>query len=113
MEREGSLPSLRHKYYTKENTICQAVLFVRNLSPQVLFCADTVQRALRHTRFPTDLAWFIDRLSEEIVLNHEIYACSMCAMPTCTSQDSGMTCRNGVKAWLLKRAEQFFPAKAA
>mgnify|MGYP000538432204 CR=1 FL=1 len=32
--------------------LCQAVLFVRNLSRQVLFCADTVQRALRHTRFP-------------------------------------------------------------
>jgi hypothetical protein len=24
-----------------------------------------------------------------------------------------MTCRNGVKAWLLTRAKQFFPAKAA
>ncbi|WP_418507107.1 hypothetical protein [Dysosmobacter sp.] len=47
------------------------------------------------------------------MLNNDIYACSMCAMPACTSQDSGMTCRNGVKAWLLKRVEQFFPAKAA
>ena len=24
-----------------------------------------------------------------------------------------MTCRNGVKAWLLTKAKQFFPAKAA
>ena len=24
---------------------------------------------------PADLAWFIDQLSEEIVLNHDIYAC--------------------------------------
>ena len=48
-----------------------------------------------------------------LMLSHAIYACAMCAVPTCTSQVSGMTCRNGVKAWLLKRAEQFFPAKAA
>ena len=25
----------------------------------------------------TDLAWFIDQLSEEIVLNHAIYACAL------------------------------------
>lgn len=60
----------------------------------------------------TDLAWSSTSY-REIVLNHAIYACAMCAMPACTSQVSGMTCRNGVKAWLLKRAEQFFPAKAA
>ena len=59
------------------------------------------------------LAWFIDQLSEEIVLDNDIYACAMCAMSTCNSQVSGMTCRNGVKAWLLTRAKQFFPAKAA
>ena len=62
---------------------------------------------------PVDLAWFIDQLSEEIVLDNNIYACAMCAMPTCNSQVSGMTCRNGVKAWLLTKAKQFFPAKAA
>ena len=55
----------------------------------------------------------IDQLSEEIVLDNHIYACAMCAMPTCNSQVSGMTCRNGVKAWLLTKAKQFFPAKAA
>lgn len=62
---------------------------------------------------PTDLAWFIDQLSEKIVLEKSIYACAMCAIKDCPSQASGMTCRNGVKAWLLSQANEFFPAKAA
>ncbi len=78
----------------------------------IVLCGHCAKSLSPYT-LPADLAWFIDQLSEEIVLNNDIYACSMCAMPACTSQASGMTCRNGVKAWLLTRAEQFFPAKAA
>lgn len=84
----------------------------KSVTSGVVLCGHCAKGLAPYT-LPADLAWFIDQLSEEIVLNHDIYACSMCAMPACTSQDSGMTCRNGVKAWLLKRAEQFFPAKAA
>lgn len=84
----------------------------KSVTSGVVLCGHCAKGLAPYT-LPADLAWFIDRLSEEIVLNHDIYACSMCAMPACTSQDSGMTCRNGVKAWLLKRAEQIFPAKAA
>lgn len=43
----------------------------------------------------------------------QLYACAMCAIKDCPSQASGMTCRNGVKAWLLSQANEFFPAKAA
>ena len=84
----------------------------KSVTSGVVLCGHCAKGLAPYT-LPADLAWFIDRLSEEIVLNNDIYACSMCAMPTCTSQVSGMTCRNGVKAWLLKRAEQFFPAKVA
>lgn len=84
----------------------------KSVTSGVILCGHCAKGLAPYT-LPADLAWFIDRLFEEIVLNNDIYACSMCAMPACTSQDSGMTCRNGVKAWLLKRVEQFFPAKAA
>lgn len=78
----------------------------------IVLCGHCAKGLAPYT-LPVGLAWFIDQLSEEIVLDNHIYACAMCAMPTCNSQVSGMTCRNGVKAWLLTRAKQFFPAKAA
>lgn len=84
----------------------------KSVTTGIVLCGHCAKGLTPYT-LSTDLAWFIDQLSEEIVLNHAIYACAMCAVPTCTSQVSGMTCRNGVKAWLLNRAEQFFPAKAA
>lgn len=71
------------------------------------------RKGLAPYTLPTDLAWFIDQLSEKIVLEKSIYACAMCAIKDCPSQASGMTCRNGVKAWLLSQANEFFPAKAA
>ena len=78
----------------------------------IVLCGHCAKSLAPYT-LPVDLAWFIDQLSEEIVLDNNIYACAMCAMPTCNSLVSGMTCRNGVKAWLLTKAKQFFPAKAA
>ena len=84
----------------------------KSVTTGIVLCGHCAKGLAPYT-LSTDLAWFIDQLSEEIVLNHAIYACAMCAVPTCTSQVSGMTCRNGVKAWLLKRAEQFFPTKVA
>ena len=60
----------------------------------IVLCGHCAKGLAPYT-LPTDLAWFIDQLSEEIVLDNDIYACAMCA------------------AWLLTRAKQFFPAKAA
>ena len=80
----------------------------KSVTTGIVLCGHCAKGLAPYT-LSTDLAWFIDQLSEEIVLNHAIYACALCG----TSQVSGMTCRNGVKAGLLKRAEQFFPAKAA
>ena len=71
----------------------------KSVTTGIVLCGHCAKGLAPYT-LSTDLAWFIDQLSEEIVLNHAIYACAM-------------TCRNGVKAWLLNRAEQFFPAKAA
>ena len=78
----------------------------------VVLCGHCAKSLSPYT-LPTELAWFIDQLAEEVVLNNDIYSCAMCSMPTCTSQVSGLACRKGVKAWLLSQAERFFPAKAA
>lgn len=78
----------------------------------IVLCGHCAESLSPYT-LPADLAWFIDRLSEEIVLNNNISACSMCAMRGCSTQVSGLTCRNGVKAWLLSQANEIFPAKAA
>ena len=54
-----------------------------------------------------ELSTFIDRLAEEIVLDNDIFACSMCAIGDCSQQVSGMVCRNAVKAWLLTKAGEY------
>ena len=88
-------------------TICKT-----GVTSGIVLCSHCA-KALSPYTLPADLAWFMDQLAEEIVLNDNIYPCAMCAMATCTSQVSGLTCRNGVKAWLLSQANHFFPAKAA
>jgi len=88
------------------------VICKKNVTSGIVLCGHCAKGLAPYT-LPTELAWFIDQLAEEIVLNNDIYPCAMCAMPTCTSQVSGLTCRNGVKAWLLSQAERFFPAKTA
>lgn len=84
----------------------------KSITTGIVLCGRCAKGLAPYT-LPTDLAWFIDQLSEKIVLEKSIYACAMCAIKDCPSQASGMTCRNGVKAWLLSRANEFFPAKAA
>ena len=67
-------------------------------------CADN----LRPYTLPPELAYFIDQLAEEIVLNETIPTCRLCAIGGCPGQVSGATCRNAVKAWLLGRAKTYF-----
>lgn len=78
----------------------------------IVLCGHCAKGLAPYT-LPTELAWFIDQLAEEIVLNNDIHPCTMCAIGSCPGQVSGLTCRNGVKAWLLSQAKRFFPAKAA
>ncbi len=56
---------------------------------------------------PTELAYFIDQLAEDIVLDEKIRPCDMCSIGECMSQVSGLVCRNGVKAWLLSKADKY------
>ena len=56
---------------------------------------------------PVALSYFIDRLAEDLVLDEKIQMCSMCVIGGCESQVSGMTCRNGVKTWLLNKVKAY------
>lgn len=53
------------------------------------------------------LNYFIDRLAEDLVLDEKVQMCSMCVIGGCESQVSGMTCRNGVKTWLLNKVKAY------
>ena len=52
------------------------------------------------------LAYFIDQLAEDIVMNENIRSCEMCSMSGCSSQVNNLTCQNGIKAWLLFKVGQ-------
>lgn len=53
------------------------------------------------------LAYYVDRLAEDIVSSEDICSCHMCVIGNCGSQVSGMTCRNGVKTWLLGKRKEY------
>ena len=53
------------------------------------------------------LGYYIARLAEEIALNENSSQCDMCVIGNCGSQVSGMTCLNGISAWLWQQAEAF------
>lgn len=53
------------------------------------------------------LNYFIDRLAEDIVLDERIPTCGMCVIGDCSSQVSGVTCRNGIKTWLLNKVKEY------
>lgn len=52
------------------------------------------------------LEYYIDQLAEHIVLDAD-GMCSLCVRGSCYYQVSGLTCRNGVKAWLLERRPEY------
>lgn len=56
---------------------------------------------------PVALSYFIDRLAEDLVLGEITGLCGMCVIGSCNSQVSGITCRNGVKTWLLNKVEEY------
>lgn len=52
------------------------------------------------------LRYYIDQLAEEIVLDHA-GMCSFCVWDECDHQQSGLTCRNGVKEYLIGKIETY------
>lgn len=56
---------------------------------------------------PLALSYFIDRLAEDVVLEGPGSTCDMCVVGGCSSPVSDMTCRNGVKTWLLNKAKAY------
>lgn len=86
------------------------VICKKSIISGIVLCGHCAKGLSPYT-LPTELAWFMDHLAKEIVDNKEIYACSMCAIGNCPNDSSETTCRNGVKAWLLSRAKECFPAQ--
>lgn len=63
----------------------------------------------KHKSYPAlQLEYFIDQLAEYIVLESDTM-CPLCARGSCDSQVSGLTCRNGVQAWLMERKAELVP----
>ena len=110
------MPSLLRKnkaqYEKRRMSMPNCVICKKPITCGVVLCGHCA-KGLEPYTLPTELAYFIDRLADEIVRNDDIYSCSMCAIGNCSSQVSSLTCRNAVKAWLLNQAEQSFPAHAA
>ena len=73
-------------------------------------CGDCAH-SLEPLTLPPELAYFIDQLAEDIARNENSCSCDMCAIVGCSSQVSGLTCQNGIKAWLLSKADQFLSQK--
>ena len=53
------------------------------------------------------LNYYIDQLAEYIVLDANVNMCGLCIRGSCNSQQSGLTCRYGVKAFLQNKAGEF------
>ena len=86
--------------------MASCVLCKQNVTTGFVVCGDCIHKLEPFTLSP-DLACFIDQLAEEIVLDYNITSCCMCSLGECSSQVSGMVCRNGIKAWLLDKAGKF------
>lgn len=72
-------------------------------------------KSLEADSLSPEVAFVLDRLAEDVVLNGSIPACSMCEKSGCDSQVSGLVCRTGVKNWLVSRARDYLtelPGKA-
>ncbi len=69
--------------------------------------------SLKPFTLPVELAYFIDQLAEDLVRNENSCSCDMCSIDGCLPQISGLTCKNGIKAWLLTRAGQYFSQSTA
>ena len=87
--------------------MASCVICKKDVTTGFVVCSDCAHK-LEPFTLPPDLAYFIDQLAEELVQNGNSCACDMCAMVGCSSPTGSLTCRNGIKAWLLDKAGQFF-----
>ena len=88
--------------------MASCMLCKKEVTTGFVVCGDCAHQLEPFTLSP-DLACFIDQLAEDIVRNENSCSCDMCSIVGCSSQVSGLTCRNGIKAWLLSKAGQFLP----
>lgn len=87
--------------------MASCVVCKKDVTTGFVVCGECAHK-LEPFTLPPDLAYFIDQLAEELVRNENICACDMCSIIECSSPTSGLTCQNGIKAWLLDKAGQFF-----
>ena len=78
----------------------------KNVTTGFVVCGDCAHKLEPFTLSP-DLAYFIDQLAENLVRNENSCTCDMCSIIGCSSTTSDLTCKNGIKAWLLDKAGQF------
>jgi len=60
-----------------------------------------------HENSDAPLMFYIDQLAEDITLNYPLASCKLCIRGSCDSQQSGLTCRGGVKAFLMSRIKEY------
>lgn len=108
-QREGvSLPLNKMK---EGNIMASCVVCKKDITTGFVVCGDCIHKLEPFTLSP-DLACFIDQLAEDLVLSDNNCTCDMCSINGCSSQISGVTCKNGIKAWLLSKAGQFLPSNS-
>ena len=86
--------------------MASCVLCKKDVIAGYVVCGDCAHKLEPFTLSP-DLACFIDRLAEDLVLNENSCTCDMCSIIECSAQISDVTCKNGIKAWLLDKAGRF------
>lgn len=85
--------------------MASCMLCKKDVTAGFVVCGDCA-RSLEPFTLPPELAYYIDQLAEDLVRNENSCSCDMCAIVGCVSQVSASTCKNGIKAWLLAKADQ-------
>lgn len=85
--------------------MAECLLCKKDVTAGYVVCGDCAGK-LGAGELPPVLLRYIWDLAEEIVNNDNICRCGMCVRGACDSQVSGLTCLNGVMAWLRAKAEK-------
>lgn len=92
--------------------MASCVFCKKDVTTGFVVCGDCAHK-LEPFTLSHDLSCFIDQLAEDLVRNENNCTCDMCSIVGCSAQVSGVTCKNGIKAWLLDKAGQFLPRSGA
>lgn len=87
--------------------MASCMLCKKDVTTGFVVCSDCAH-SLEPFTLPIELAYFIDQLAEDLVRNENSCSCDMCSIVGCSSPINGLTCRNGIKAWLLSKVGQYF-----